>query len=68
MFSAIFVFCDLFWFSEIGSGANPQGPAGRGGGQSSESQRITSLLPLLIAFMLPQALLLLVWLLSWALR
>jgi hypothetical protein len=26
------------------------------------------LLPLLIAFMLPQALLLLVWLLSWALR
>jgi hypothetical protein len=30
--------------------------------------RITSLPPLLIAFMLPQVLLLLVWLLSWALR
>jgi hypothetical protein len=34
----------------------------------SQDLRITSLLPLLIAFMLPQVLLLLVWLLSWALR
>jgi hypothetical protein len=35
---------------------------------TEQDLRITSLLPLLIAFLLPQVLLLLVWLLSWALQ